>query len=901
MKFLLLLAIFASSIMAAYFVSGCGDDSTVIEAPPVVTNDTTTVVEQVDRVLGSVQGVVHSAYDNSVVSGVTVKYVKNDDEFTTTTDADGYYLFDDSLSSGWYRLTFSMTGYATRVYTAYIPTISEIKADLDNNNPVGDYEFMDTEDAWLFPTSVEGAPVTVTGVVYTALPAPGKDQVDPMSLDDPDLVSRAAGVTVLLQYDVGGDQISPNTYTAETDGSGIYTFSGVPYVPSDWWYDSGSKADESGDKAANGSGSVTLITLPWQKEGTDSSFEGTSWNVEMVPPPEQTVMPNIFAPLVGSGSGPVATDKPVVLTYTFEGPGFPVGDNPVLTFSQSMDPATAEVALDIWDGGWDAVDFAFAWSSENKVLTLDPALSLIPDEQYRVSFSGKGSNGLEIYGGPWQRNLWTEQGMRFVATNLDNYGDDDNPFTQFPLGNNITITFDMNVDLTNPNGWVRLIDTWNNREVSATVTASGATVTITPDNDLKSYATYELDFRIYSNLRGDYVDDSEVKSPKLTFTTENTADIPTAPTGFALDMGTGWKADWDDTLIDFKWNSVPGAEYYQIFAKDNHNNTDLIIVADTIWDVSYHTMQVGWANLADPENVSFDLYFDDGIQTPFSGGNQITFQIRAVNTKGAGPFSSAITVADQTPPSFDSWVEGCADNTADDENPMEFGIGVEGFYSGDKMEYVSTITFSFVEMGGDPAYKLSSSDIAWDWDVDMRLGEGMGTVPAGKCGSADWMILTITDNSGNAKADTIDLNPYIVISEPNASTTDFEAPWTTLEWYIYDSDCGDFNYGDIDLFFSWDGGTTWSDTFLAEFEADGWGSYSESWAVVDTFFSDQAVMGLRDADGGWIWQSDVFTYNGIMLTGGWWTPSFMTITAPIPPASRLRLILRVSTVWVSGT
>ncbi len=30
MKFLLLLAIFASSIMAAYFISGCGDDSTVI-------------------------------------------------------------------------------------------------------------------------------------------------------------------------------------------------------------------------------------------------------------------------------------------------------------------------------------------------------------------------------------------------------------------------------------------------------------------------------------------------------------------------------------------------------------------------------------------------------------------------------------------------------------------------------------------------------------------------------------------------------------------------------------------------------------------------------------------------------------------------------------------------------
>ena len=873
MKFLLLLAIFTSSIMAAYFITGCGDDSTVIEIPPPLTNDTTTIIEDKDMVLGSVQGVVRSGYDNSPLDGATVKWVKNDEEFTTTTDVDGYYLIDDSLSSGYYNLGISATGFANRVVMIYIPTITEIKGDIDDD-PVGPYEWMTTTNILMAPTSILGAPVTVTGVVYTALPAPGKDQNDPMSLDDPpdpDYVSLAAGVTVLLQYDVDG--LSPHTYDATTDGNGRYTFSGVPFVQDwDWDWDYAEKHEQNG-MALNGWTPVRLITLPFGLEGTDSTFEGTQWPVYMVPPPEETNMSPIYAPLVGSGDGAISTDQPVVLSYNFERPGFLVGDNPWLLFSREMDPVTAVITLEMWDQCcWEDVAFDFEWTSENKILTLDPALDLLardpdPNEAvyYRVSFDGEATSGLQLYNGPWQRNFWTEWGMRFVYTNLDEYGDDDHPFTEFPLDGSITIEFDMDVDLTNANGWVVLYDTWNGREVDATISASGATVTINPGNDLKSYNEYELDFRIYSNLRGDYVNDSEVKDPELTFTTVNTATTPAAPTGFTIDYASDEDdisadslADWNTLVIDFKWDSVGGAEYYQIFAMDNHLNTDFIVVEDNIEDISFHTWQTGTVNFAadDSSNVSFDLYFDDmGLQTPFSDYTEVTFQVRAVNTAGAGPFSAEITVADKTAPSFTVTQTGDADNAA--------GSGTSEFYLDiTQVEYVDSIHFVFAEAGGDPAFVLTEGEVAWDWDVDMRDGNGVVTVAAGATASVDNLTVQIWDNSGNMGTNTIPLTPWIEFVEPNAATTDFMAPNFLVDWTSVDPN--DI-YTVLDLYLSLDGGTTWFDTVQDISETPGQYTYT----VDDTLFSTNAMVALQDttAGGGWMWTSDEFVWAGLMLTG----------------------------------
>ncbi|MCK4461969.1 MAG: hypothetical protein KAW46_09190, partial [candidate division Zixibacteria bacterium] len=381
-----------------------------------------------------------------------------------------------------------------------------------------------------------------------------------------------------------------------------------------------------------------------------------------------------------------------------------------------------------------------------------------------------------------------------------------------------------------------------------------------PTDSLKSNSTYELDFNIYSALRGDFVDDDEVKDPKLTFTSFDNTTETLMPTGFAIDMGTNWKADFDDLVINFKWDSVSGAEYYQIFAKDNRLNTDFIVVNPYIEDISFWTMQGGTVNFAadDSSNISFDLYFDDmGLHTPFSGGTEITFKVRAVNSAGPSPFSAEITIADETAPTYTVIQTETADNTAGTD-AATFTVAIT------EDEYLSTIAFAFAEMGGDPAYVLTPADVAWTWEVDMRHGAGVVTVPIGACASADNMIVTITDNSGNVGVDTLDLRPYIVFVEPTAASTEFEAPTPAVEWTIHDVADGPISSGTLDLYWSDNSGVDWLDSDLSW---KAWNASPTTWTAFDTVYSTTFMLGLGDHDGGWIWKSDVFNYTGIDVTG----------------------------------
>ncbi len=848
MKFLLLLAIFTSSIMAAYFITGCGDDSTVIEFPENVTNDTTVIIEETDQVIGTVHGTVSDGWDNAFLAGVTITWINGDSTYTTTTDAGGYWSTPVDLVSGEYEFTFSVTGHAVTSGWTTIPELDDLRGGVADR-PAGNIYVSDTLDMRLLPLTAN-----VTGKVYTALPAPPvKDGEPSLALDDPTLVSVAEGVTVILDY---GFDIHPNKYTATTIANGTYTFNNVPL----WVGAFGDEAPKAGQPgmALATAGEVDLMTLPFT-EGS-STFEGTMQrNISMVP--GTTEMSNIFAPL--DGGTQVVTNRPVILTYTFETPGFLVTDDLEINFSKPMDTATVRRA----PIGF-TEEFDYSWDVLNMVLTINPALSLVPDNNYVVTISGKSADGLWLLdtrnedgdddSTTWQRTLVTQSGIRFVATNLDDFGED---FTDFPLGNSITIDFDMDVDSDNANGWVTLLDATNNREVNATISASGVTVTVNPADDLKSFNTYELDFRIYSNLRGDFEDDDVVTGSDLTFTSVNMAETPAAPTGFVLDMGAGWKADFDDLVIDFKWDSVSGAEYYQIFAKDNHLNTDFIVVNPYIEDISYYTWQTGTVNFAasDSSNVSFDLFFDDmGLQTPFSDYTEVTFQIRAVNSAGAGAFSAEITVGDETAPSstdINLTQTGDADN-AGGAVASSFDLGIS------QVEYVDSIHFVFIEGGADPAFVLTEDEVTWTWGVDMRNGAGVVSVAAGATASVDTLIVQIWDNSGNMGADTIQLEPWIEFVEPNAATTDFMAPSFLIDWTsVDDNDI----YKVLDLYLSLDGGTTWFDTVQDIDETPGEYTYG----VDDTLFSTNAMVALQDtvAGGGWMWVSDVFTWAGLELTG----------------------------------
>ncbi|HOP05883.1 MAG TPA: hypothetical protein PLF13_01190 [candidate division Zixibacteria bacterium] len=874
-KFLLLFAILVTSIMAVYFVSGCGDDTTNITVPDNTNdttnnnnNDTIVNIEADDEVIGSVQGIVTSTYDNSVLSGVTVTWTKNDQSFTYATNAAGYYLIDDSLSSGYYELTFTLTGYTIINATVYIPTIEEIRGST-SDEAAGDEEYMETMNVQLYPMTA-----TVTGTIYTAMPdmpaAAGKD-APIMAQDDFDpAVGLAAGVDVVLDYSTllgyyyedsyyyySDARFQVNKYNATTDANGVFTFNNVPLVIDNWFYDSGAKKDGTPDMASGSPWTgVRLLIMPFTLN--DSAYAYCVYNFIMNP--GTTTLPNLFVPLAGSGDEPVATNKPAILTYNFEQPGFLVDENLVLTFSKSMDSVMFDFDLPF--------DFGYTWANTYRTLTINPALDLVPDQRYIIKLYGYGLNGLELYGGEFMDTLYTQQGMRFVTTNLDDYGatDGTDDFTQIPLATAITLTFDMNVDLSE--GFIELRDIdGGNRLVNFASSGDGTqTVTITPTQILESDHRYSLDFEIYSTLRNDYVTDAEVATGALTFRTVYTGPAMVAPTNFVINYdemgGDDWVADWDNTSFYFQWTSVPGADYYQIFAKDNINNTDVVLVEDSVQDYSYLQRQVGSVDLTSGSNTQFDLYFDDLVQTPFSGATEVTFYVRAVDPLGnAGPFSAGITIADEVEPVFMAHQVGNADNAGGEESSTFYiGIGPDLLKAMSLFEYLGAIECSFIEAGGDPNFVLTSAAVEWTFGNDMRSVYGVVTVPAGATASGDMMIINLYDNSNNMAVDTIYLYPWVTITSPVDTTSTFMAQEFLVTWNSTDPE-GLYNI--FDMYLSLDGGTTWFDTLL-NVEDDG----SETIDVDDTLFSTTAMIGLQDttAGGGWIWTSDLFTWAGLKLT-----------------------------------
>ena len=222
---------------------------------------------------------------------------------------------------------------------------------------------------------------------------------------------------------------------------------------------------------------------------------------------------------------------------------------------------------------------------------------------------------------------------------------------------------------------------------------------------------------------------------------------PAQVAGFAIDMEEDWMADWNTTSITFKWNTVDGADAYIVWASDNQYNPNLITVG-VFEHMDYVPDQSGTVVLPS----QFDYYDDDGIQTPFTSGTELTFQIVAVNDAGEGTYSASVTVGDETSPVVTSFNQsGTADNP-DSTSTQSFTVDLSA------NEYLSGAdpTFGFVESGGDTNYVLPNSSVSLDWDSDMMGGTFTVVVPAGKDGSGDEFFITnLKDASENASSDTV--------------------------------------------------------------------------------------------------------------------------------------------------
>jgi len=856
-KFLLLLALIMSGIIGVYFIS-CGGDEITNPPPP-------------DKVIGSVHGVVTNDIDNSPLPGVQVAWVNKGETHTATSDTFGYFVTDGVLGSGDYGFTFSVNGYSVRRATTVIPDIDSLRGE--PGTPVsGDIPFSRQLDIDLFPLTA-----TVTGRVFTALPstASGKETETPSAADGPP-ASAAANVPVHIRFDtlypyywydegaqgkddqqeqaLNGDpialNISPNDYLTTTNTSGVYEFLNLPAVTGGW---------------------IMIYTDPYPGGG-DTLYRSETTFVQLLPNVSVTA-PDIYTPVAG--------DMARVIQTNFETGKFPLAQDLEIDFSDKMDTAKVEISLTA-NCPPSSLSFGISWSDENRHLTIDPTFDLVPDCFYQIGITGTASNGNPLLS--FSKTFATIDGMRFVSTNLDDYSGTPGYFLDFPLDANIDLCFNMVPDLTNPNTMISLVDTLSGQQVDNSASVNGNCVVIDPSNPLESNRTYRLYFNIYSTLSvDDYVPDSEVLpgAAPLIITVECTEAVPGLVTGFDLVSPDVDDIDWNTTVLTFKWNVVPEADYYEIYAKDNHKNTDFTKV-DSTPAVDYVTWQEGSVDFGDPANWQFDLYQDDTLCppfdtntfplpliTPFSGGNAITFQVRAVNTCHGGqygPFSSSVTLEDEVAPYFElDQDSGNADQVG--KSGVDIFIGIEGDF-GDEcwawIEYAENVdpTFEFIEGGGslDPA----PSPVIWDWEKEIRDGWATFTVPAGTAAAGDTLVVSIADNSGNVGVDTIRLLPWFQFIAPVADSG-LEAGETDVKWAT-DNAPGD-NIIDVRLWLSFDSGTTWIDSTPTS-GVSNTGLYMGFAASIDdtTIIDDSALVRLQDAAGGCYWYTDVFTISGIMLT-----------------------------------
>jgi len=623
-------------------------------------------------------------------------------------------------------------------------------------------------------------------------------------IEDVENITVANGVSVIADFANYG--ISPDEYSSETDITGTFTFTNLPATSN-----------------------VSLRTLPFNDGSNDYSVETSTASLV---PNGMTNAGNIILD--------IATAMPFIVQNNYENDDFILTDDIVITFSKLMN--TNSFDIDLWSNTYGNVGFEATWSN-NITLTIDPYVALQANETYYIPLSGVSQDNNSFSD---SLDFETQEGIKFIWTNLERV---DGVFDEFSATSNIEIIFTMAVNLNNYNGYVTLYDEANTLVSTSLSTTDSTTLIIDPLYNLEPGQDYTLEWKVYSTIEGDYDGDEQ------SFETTSDVTVPAQVTGFAVDMGDDWKADWNTTSITFKWNTVGNADGYRIYAKDNGDNTDLVQVA-SLSTQDYMTVQSGTVDLN--SNPQFDYYGDDGIQTPFTNGTELTFDIFAYNDAGEGTSSDALVVKDETAPIISISQDGSADNTTGEN--AGFVVDLDN-----QIEYCSPTnnpTFIFVEHGGDPDFVPPPSALVWVWDSDLRDGQATVIVPDGKNGAGDMLIATVTDNSGNTSASkTLYLTPIISFGSPTANTT-WEAPSASIHWSINNTGVSP-GISSVDVLLSIDGGASWIDTLT-----EGTSSIFYGWTIPDTLISDaQAVIGITDAEsGGYIWKSSLFTISGIRVT-----------------------------------
>ncbi len=878
--FMLVLTLLVSTV-GVYFL-GC--DDTTVESQDVVP----------DKVHGSIHGTVVNAITNEPIPGVIVYYfaggsgvsekegdrsaLQTAERDSVITGSEGQFHTVDTLPSGYYQLQFVVPGqFATGWTTAYIKTLEELKGDIDVN-PSGVIRYETVID--FFPLPLYPSTASLTGVVMTALPdvlggggptVSEKETGEQQALQNPP--SPVPNVEVRVTYP-GDLPFYRLAYTTATNASGVFEFENLPAYED----------------------TVMLSIMPFT--AGDTSYLRFDTAVVLVQ--NHTVD-------VGNKYGLVdCVDLPAILSQNFNPDApFNYDGDLAMRFSEAMDTLTFDVSLTVGGEPW---VFDITWSAGDSLVTLSPRKTLFTDETYTVTIHhAESKSGCDMNPRFDVMNFTTMDGIDLLSTNAERVAGE---FDDYTISDDLDLDFNMPPVINPTFGHLTLLDvtdcfrngsafpqgdpngdcytdkggcTWF--PVSFDASVNGNTLVIDPVQNLERDHVYEFSWKVFSSIQGDFHEGC------FTFWTEPDTTTLDAVTGFAVEMDDDWTADWNTTEITFRWDTKAKALGYKVYARDDSKNTDFVQLHDFAQqDFLQHqerTVQL-W------KHGEFDLYGNDGFQTPFSGGVELEFQVRAYNRGGDGAPSSSVFVEDETPPEFALVQAGNADRVGKDEDTVVISVlgtfaeatgaytaisydSVCGSHTGGALlEYLENAKpgFTFVEAGGTNDPLLTDADVMWDDENNLRGGTAWFMVPMGTAAAGDSLIVEITDNSGNTGTAAIRLLPNFEFIIPTADSG-LEAGPTGKTVKFVVRDATDSTIQAVHAWLSLDGGTTFIDT-VENIAING----CPTMDLTNSFFTDSdpidwdtvmvdanAMVQLQDTAGGSFWTSDLFTISGIMMTG----------------------------------
>ncbi len=662
------------AVCALLLATGCAADDAVDELVDL-DNDA--------RVIGQVQGLVIDHATHEPLAGVEVHYVKDDRPGATVTDGNGFYWLS-GLHQGTWELRFEVPAAAEERAPAYagaavdvvVPTLEEIGlVDVPTEEPF--YHNIERE------VRLYGLTASLDGQVLSTLEAQGGG--------DPLTGQPAEGVELVL--DVVPDQTDYRVLfdqaRATSDGAGEFSLVALPATPT-----------------------ATLRALPFS-DGTYSYAEA----VETVGLVADSTTSAGTVWVFSDAAGPVITADNFIGASDFA-----VGDNLTLTLSKEVEVDGFDV--DLWrlngPGGATVEELQadVSWAGGTS-LTVDPYLVLQLGSTYRLDLSGWTVDGAHYDVG---LEFDTEALIELLESNVQRA--DGSDVLDFAIDDDLTLTFSRSVDDANPDNDFALYE--EGVLVYTTVSVAAATVTVDPEYALEPGTEYRLDWTAHSAIAGD------VASGSIDFESASGAGAPGVVSGLALDPGD-LPVDWDTTTLPLRWDSVPGAGGYEVYARDDYQNTSLVLVADVP-----HQDWLSYQQGAVP--AQFDAYAGDGIQTPFTANTVVTFNVIATNAAGAGPLMA---------PAFELL-------TADNVAPEGGAFTSQSESADNTTSFVPlTLEVTFVApeycdpTSGDANVTAFGVSTVVEWNPAADGGTVFVTVPAGQSAVGASMVLEIKDTRGN--------------------------------------------------------------------------------------------------------------------------------------------------------